>query len=205
MADVLRIAVIGPEASGKTELVKALNAAFQGQDLESVATEEFARLYFANNNLPADYALGIEEMRDVMRGQRALEDAAAEGITRARGVVWVDASTVHGPLYMGMKNKAGGIAFDLFGVDEEVMDYARKGGYDAFILCMPHEALGWQDDGMRSMPDIADRVRFSDACITFTDRFYRHAPLVPIDGATWKEREEQAVAIARLMLNVDSE
>ncbi len=205
MAEVLRIAVIGPEASGKTELVKALNAAFQGQDFQSVATEEFARIYFANNGLPADYVLGIEEMRDVMRGQRALEDEAAVSITAERGVIWVDAATVHGPLYMGMKQKDGAIAFDLFGVDEEVMDYARKGGYDAFMLCVPHEALGWQDDGMRSMSDIADRKRFSDACITFTDRYYRHSPLVPIDGATWKEREEQAIGIARLMLNVDSE
>lgn len=204
MADVLRIAVIGPEASGKTELVKALNVAFQGREFQSVATDEFARIYFANNNLPADYVLGIEEMRDVMRGQRALEDAAIAEITTERGVLWVDASTVHGPLFMGMKREAGGIAFDLFGVDEEVMDYASKGGYDAFMLCVPHEALGWQDDGMRSMPDIADRKRFSDACITFTDKFYRHAPLVPIAGVTWKEREEQAIAIARLMLNVDS-
>lgn len=200
----LKIAIIGPEASGKTELAKALNAAFQGQEFQSVMTEEFARDYFAREKLPADHALTLEQMREVMKGQRAVEDAAAEGITAERGVIWIDASAIHGPLYAGMKMKDGKLAFDLFGVDEEVMDYARKGAYDAFILCVPHESLGWQDDGMRAMPDLADRKRFSDACIAFVNRFYRHSPLVPIAGGTWGEREGQAIEIAKLMLNVDS-
>jgi nicotinamide riboside kinase len=234
MANILCIAIIGPEATGKTTLADKLYRHFQGYDFASMKTEEYARRYFEERKLPADHRLNVKEMREVMQGQRAAEDAAAAGIQSERGVIWIDAGTVHGPLYAGMKYKADNglsksikdlekptskakgeagslghspnddttLYFDLYGTDKEVMDYARKAGYDAFLLCMPHKSLGWKEDGVRSMPKLADRRRFADACGAFVERYYPHAPLVSVDAGSWKEREKQAIKIIDEWLNL---
>lgn len=188
MTQPFRIAIIGPEASGKTELAGALARHFGG-----VATEEYARRYFVERALPADYVLGLEEMRAVMEGQRAVE--------QGEGLRFIDSSCIHGPLYTGMRRDAeGGLCFDLAAIDAKIMDYARQGGYDAFILCRPHEALEWVDDGMRAMPDFADRVAFAEACAAFIANHYSDAHCIVVDEATWETRVVQAVkAIAGLV------
>lgn len=201
MPDVLRIAIIGPEASGKTELAKKLAAHFGAGGLTSIATEEFARLYFADKKLAADHVLTVDEMREVMQGQRLMESRAASRITADRGIVWIDASTINGPLYSGMKIANGELTFDLYGVDPEVMDYAAHSGYDAFVLCEPHENLPWVDDGMRAMPELAHRRKFASGCKTFAGMYYRSAPVITVDAATWEMREKQAIdALSRLLM-----
>lgn len=197
MQNILRIAIIGPEATGKTTLTQSLNRYFQDRDFVSIATEEYARKYFEQKKLPADHVLSAKQMREVMKGQREAEQKAVASIHASRGVVWIDASTVHGPLYAGMKHHTpkgetkSVLAFDLYDVDQEVMDYGRKGSYDAFILCMPHQDLGWQNDGLRSMPELADRIAFAEACAAFVERFYPYAPVIAIDAGSWQEREVQ--------------
>lgn len=186
MAKSFRIAIIGPEASGKTELTKFLAKQFSG-----LATEEYARIYFAEKKLPAQHVLSLSEMRDVMHGQRLLELAA---ITQKAETVFIDASTIHGPLYAGMRRDANGkLAFDYASVDTDVMLFATKGGYDAFIICVPHVELGWEDDGMRSMPELADRTQFAVACLAFVSEYYTEKPYMIINANTWAAREEQAV------------
>lgn len=181
MIQPFRIAIIGPEASGKTELAGVLARHFGG-----VATEEYARRYFVERALPADHILSLEEMRAVMEGQ--------QGVEQGEGLRFIDASCIHGPLYAGMRRDAWGeLYFDLAAVDAKIMDYARQGEYDAFILCWPHEALEWIDDGMRAMPVFSDRVAFAEACAAFIASHYADAPCIVVDAATWEGRAAQAV------------
>jgi nicotinamide riboside kinase len=176
-----RIAIIGPEASGKTELAKKLAAHFGG-----TATEEFARQYFTEKQLAADYVLSVDEMCEVMEGQQAIEKAA-------KGLAFIDASTINGPLYAGMVSHQGRVDFNLVAVDARIMAFAAEAKYDAFILCQPHEDLGWVDDGLRSMPNLIDRQRFASACKAFIEVYHEDAPCVIVSAPTWQEREAQAV------------
>lgn len=89
----MRIAIIGPEASGKTELAQSLALHFHG-----TATEEYARRYFAEHALPADYVLQRHEMLEVMTHQHAAE--------QGEGLRFIDASCIHGPLYAAMTRDA---------------------------------------------------------------------------------------------------
>lgn len=178
----MRIAIVGPEASGKTELAQSLALHFHGS-----ATEEYARRYFAEHALPADYALSCIEMLDVMTQQHAIE--------QGDGLRFIDASCVHGPLYSAMTQDAHGkLAFDFAEIHPKIMDYAANGGYDAFILCRPHAELAWIDDGMRAMPDLADRDAFADACSAFIGQHYADKPCIVVDAATWEARAQQAIA-----------
>lgn len=134
-------------------------------------------------------------MREVMHGQQAAE--------QGEGLRFIDASTIHGPLYAAMTcDTAGSLAFDFKAVDAEIMDYAANGGYDAFILCQPHAALGWVDDGMRAMPKLADRHAFSHSCAAFVATYYAEKPCIVIDAGTWSAREEQAIKETKLFLSV---
>lgn len=178
----MRIAIIGPEASGKTELAQSLALHFHG-----TATEEYARRYFAVHALPADYALSKEEMREVMSQQHAIE--------QGEGLCFIDASCIHGPLYAAMTRDAqDNLAFDFSSTDGKIMDYAVQGGYDAFVLCRPHRDLAWIDDGMRAMPDLAERDAFADACSAFIGQHYAGKPCIVVDAATWDARDKQAIA-----------
>lgn len=177
-----RIAIIGPEASGKTELAAVLARHFGG-----VATEEYARRYFAEHALPADHVLSRDEMQEVMHGQHMAE--------QGEGLRFIDASCIHGPLYAAMMRDASGrLAFDFAGIDPKIMDYATQGGYDAFLLCRPHAQLPWEDDGMRAMPDLADRLAFAEACHAFIRQHYPARPCIVVDAPTWESRKEQAEA-----------
>lgn len=181
MINAQRIAIIGPEAAGKTELAALLARHFGG-----TATEEYARRYFAEHNLPANHVLSTAEMQEVMRHQHLLE--------QGEGLRFIDASCIHGPLYSALTQAAdGGIAFDFTGVERKIMDYAVQGGYDAFILCQPHESLEWEDDGMRSMPELRDRERFADACLAFIGQHHPSAPVIVVDAGTWDDRQQQAI------------
>lgn len=187
MPQALRVAIIGPEASGKTELAKFLAATFGG-----AATEEYARRYFAERKLPADYALSAAEMREVMQGQRELE--------QGNGLLFIDASTIHGPLYAALTRKTGAMQFDYTAVDAEVMALAASAGYDAIIICYPHSKLGWVDDGMRSMPDLNDRAAFAHACEVFVAEHYADTTCMKVDAGSWPERELQAIENMKKLL-----
>ena len=175
-----KIAIIGPEASGKTTLARVLAKKFHGR-----ATDEYARIYFAENHLAADHVLSVEEMRELMAGQAAAEEG--------EGLIFVDASTIHGPLYASMSTIGGRLWFQLGSVDPEVMDYATKARYDAFIICRPHAALEWVDDGMRAMPDIGNRREFAEACEDFVRTHYPRARIISVDAGSWEIREAQAI------------
>lgn len=191
----MRIAIIGPEATGKTTLANRLAAHFGG-----VATEEYARDYFISRKLPADHVLSVEEMREVMQGQQAVEFEA--WTKHPDKLVFVDASTINGPLYAGLERDAkGDLAFDLLTVDEEVMEAGRSGLYDAFLLCWPHEDLPWENDGLRAMPSLRDRMRFANGCIAFASQHYLTAPLLAVDAGTWEEREWQAIQAVTALAN----
>lgn len=188
---MLRIAIIGPESSGKTELAKALESSFP----ETLATEEFARRYFDLHQLPADYALSREEMLAVMAGQLQTEQ-----MVTGKCAAWIDASTLHGPLYFTMARDGQGALTFAPNQEPEMLDYAKQAGYDAFILCWPHAELTWQDDGMRAMPALEDRVCFAKACAELVQEEFPRTPLIHVDAAGWTERLQQAKeAVKRLM------
>ncbi len=175
------IPIIGPEASGKTMLAQKLAKEFGG-----IATEEYARHYFMEKQLPADHTLSADEMCEVMEGQWQAE--------QGEGVRFIDACVIHGPLYAAMgRNAENGLSFDYTAVDPRVLDYGRKGAYDAIILCRPHVLLEWEDDGQRAMPCLIDRHAFAESCYAYIAEHYSHVPVIMVDQGSWMERELHAI------------
>lgn len=182
-----KIAIIGPEYTGKTTLANKLAKQFEG-----TATEEYARGYFEARKLSADHVLSIGEMCEVMAGQRDAE--------QGEGLCFIDASCIHGALYAAMKENAESLWFDYESVDAKVMDYATGGKYDAIILCRPHVELEWENDGLRAMPNLITRHAFAEACHAFITEHYGEKPVIVIDKGNWPEREEQAFEAVKELL-----
>lgn len=183
----MKIAIIGPEYTGKTTLANTLAKHFDG-----TATEEYARHYFKAKKLPADHVLSAAEMYEVMAGQRAAE--------QGEGLRFIDASCIHGALYAAMKENSESLWFDYASVDAKVMDYATGGKYDAIILCRPHVELEWENDGLRAMPNLITRHAFAEACHAFVTHHYGQKPVIVIDEGNWQARETQAFEAVKELL-----
>lgn len=193
METTRRVAIIGPEATGKTLLAAELARAFNG-----VATPEFAREYFTTRKLNGNHQLSRAEMEEVMQGQANVEAGASARL------VLVDASCFHGIIYSAMyRGGDGKLHFDLADVSRKVMDYAHQGRYDGFILCWPDADLPWEDDPLRGLPDLQDRMHLADACYWVRRMLFPAAFCVDVRGNNWHKRTKAAIdGLKRELANV---
>ncbi len=169
-----RIAIVGPESSGKSTLAKRLASHFGTK-----YAAEYARAYLdsVSPDITADTLLAIA------RGHRASEDALAE---QCSGLLFCDTEAITTKLYAQL--------FLEF-VPPEIEAYTAEDRYSLYLVTNATE--DWVPDPQRYQPDYAARAEFSRACILELERLGRRYVLLEGD---WKQRTAQAVAAVETLL-----
>lgn len=180
-----RIALVGPESSGKTTLT-----AFLTRHFEATFAMEYARGYLeavpAHWLTPAGDSNGFNEeaLIAILRGQRASVDAMA---LQCRGLLFSDTEAIVTACWSQV----------LLGYVPPLAErYILEQQYDLYLVTAASE--GWDPDGgQRVQPEYAERKRFEDAVVA---RLEAHRyPYVILRGS-WEEREQQAVEAVRHVL-----
>ncbi len=125
-----RVAITGPESTGKTKLALWLAAEYQ-----TLWVPEYAREYLEKNG--QDYKL--EDVEAIARGQLARENAAAKSV---RKVLFCDTDLLVTKIWCEV----------VFGVCPEwIKQQFHTHQYDLYLLCYPD--IPWEPDPLRENPD----------------------------------------------------
>ena len=181
-----RIALVGPESSGKSTLTARLAAHFGAS-----YAPEYARGYL--EMVPAHWidaagANGFDEaaLVTILRGQRASVEAVAQ--QSERGIVFSDTEAIVTACWSEIL---------LGNVPEIAEAFIREQRYDLYLVQTASEF--WVDDSsQRVQPAYAERKAFEQVCVA---RLEKHGfPYVCLSG-TWAEREAQAIDAVEAILN----
>ena len=178
MAEVRRVAVFGPESTGKTTLAAGLAANFA-----EPWAPEFVREYWDLR----DGQIGPGDLGSIALGQLANEDLAVE---RARRVAFCDTELLTCTLWNDVLFP--GHCPEWVRAEAEV----RARGFSLYLFC--DADVPFAPDPQRSFPDAAGRARarqlWRDALVS------RGLPFVEIAG-DWPAREQAArAAVERLLV-----
>ena len=132
---MLKIAIVGPESSGKTTLCQALAAHFAAPWVP-----EYAREYLEVR----DGRYAQADLLNIAAGQCAGEDRAMQ-----QGTPLVICDTDMVTIRIWSEEKFGGCDADLIALSE-------KRHYDHWLLCRPD--LPWEPDPLRENPYDRDRL-----------------------------------------------
>jgi NadR type nicotinamide-nucleotide adenylyltransferase len=131
---MIRIAITGPESTGKSDLAKAL-----AQHFNTTYAPEYARKYLEKNG--PEYA--YEDLDEICRGQIAEEQKA---LTSAKRICFFDTDML--VLKIWSKFRFGRVS----NVIEQAINVRR---YDHYLLCKPD--LPWSLDPLRESPSNEER------------------------------------------------
>jgi len=173
----LRIAVYGPESTGKTELATKLAAHFSAPLVAEYARERWDQ----------QGALGLEDMLPVAKEQWRREDAAA---AQAKRLVICDTDALTTMLWSDL----------LYGTTpDELRRGAEKRCKNYALYLLLDIDVPFATDPQRCFPDPADREKAMRVWRGALDR--RHLPYELISG-DWAAREKAAIeAVGKLMIN----
>jgi NadR type nicotinamide-nucleotide adenylyltransferase len=130
-----RVAVTGPESTGKSKLAAWLANAYQ-----TLWVPEYAREYLEKYG--PDYTLA--DVEKIARGQLERENRMAEKATR---VLFCDTDLLVTKIWCE----------EVFGACSAWIDEQfRKHRYDLYLLCSPD--IAWEPDPLRENPDDRDRL-----------------------------------------------
>lgn len=132
---MLKIAILGPESSGKTTLCEALAAHFQASRVP-----EFARAYLGPRNGRYERA----DLLPIAVGQCAAEDTAMRG---EASVVFCDTEMI--TIRIWSEEKFGAC-------DARIIRLSVERHYDHWLLCRPD--IPWEPDPLRENPLDRDRL-----------------------------------------------
>lgn len=132
---MMRIAIIGPESSGKTTLCAALSAHFGAPRVP-----EFARSYLEER----DGRYARADLLAIAEGQCAAEDIACEGFPT---LLFCDTDMI--TLRIWSEEKFGAC-------DPRIITLSEQRHYDRWLLCRPD--LPWEPDPLRENPHDRDRL-----------------------------------------------
>lgn len=173
---VRRVAVIGPESSGKSTLAKHLAAKH-----ETKYAAEYARAYLDATHLE----ITPEAILAISRGHRASEDALAEQCRS--GLLFCDTeaftTTLWSRYFLGV-------------VPPEVERHAVEDRYALYLVTAATDE--WTADPQRFTPNFAERAEFSRQCVRELERLGRR--FVVLSG-TWEQRNDQAAAAIEALLS----
>ena len=169
-----RIAVIGPESSGKSTLTQFLAAHFGTK-----YAAEYARSYLD----AVSPEITAEALETIARGHRASEDALAE---QCSGLLFCDTEAITTRLYAQLF---------LHFVPPEIEQYAAEDRYALYLVTAATE--DWVPDPQRYQPEHAARAAFSRACVLELERLGRR--YVVLEG-NWEQRTAQAVAAVETLV-----
>jgi NadR type nicotinamide-nucleotide adenylyltransferase len=132
---MLKIAIVGPESSGKTTLCEALATHYRVPWVP-----EFAREYLADR----DGRYAQHDLLNIAHGQCAAEDASA---VHAPKLLVCDTDMI--TIRIWSEEKYGAC-------DRAIMDLAENRHYDHWLLCRPD--FPWEPDPLRENPHDRDRL-----------------------------------------------
>lgn len=133
-----KIAIVGPESSGKSTLARDLGAR------QSVVVEEFARTYLS------DIGPAYEEsdLLTIAVAQARAEDAA-QGFTEQHGLSLLVCDTDLLTIRIWSEEKYGRC-------DPWIHEQSEQRHYDLWLLCAPD--IPWEPDPLREHPHDRDRL-----------------------------------------------
>ncbi len=131
--DIVKIAVLGPESTGKSTLAEQLAAHF-----ETVWVKEFAREYLEKRNGEYEEA----DLLAIAKGQIAAEN---EMVKSATDMLFCDTELITIKIWSEYKYSA---------CDPWIAKQIQNRKYDLYLLCYPD--IPWKSDPLRENPD--DRV-----------------------------------------------
>jgi NadR type nicotinamide-nucleotide adenylyltransferase len=172
-----RIAIVGPESSGKSTLARHLASRFS-----TCYVPEYGRSYLD----AVGFNLDEDAIVTIARGHRASEDALAR---QANRVLISDTECLITKMWSA----------ELIGsVPDIVEEMVRESRYDLYLVSTATEA--WVADAQRVQPEIAARRGFEMQCVDSLAEMGRKYLILAGD---WRQREEQAfAAISNLILDV---
>lgn len=130
-----RVAITGPECTGKTTLAKQLAGHYH-----TAWVPEFAREYLGDLGRPYRY----EDIELIARGQIALEDKIRPD---AEDILFSDTCLLVCKVW----------SFDKFGRCEDWIErHIAEKPYDLYLL--PHPNIAWESDGLREDGDRRDSL-----------------------------------------------
>lgn len=133
----MRIAITGPESTGKSDLAEALCLSIPG----SLVVPEVARSYLESK--PAGYRYTLDDVLAIAAQQHAMLRAAAAH----PGIALCDSDYI--VLHIWMR--------EVFGVSETpVATWMREEQFDLTLLCAPD--IPWEADPLRENPHDRDRL-----------------------------------------------
>jgi nicotinamide riboside kinase len=133
----MRIAITGPESTGKSDLAEALGLSIPG----SLVVPEAARSYL--ESLPSGYRYALNDVLAIASQQHAMLKAAAAH----PGIALCDSDYI--VLYIWIR--------EVFGVsDTPVASWMREEQFGLTLLCAPD--IPWQADPLRENPHDRDRL-----------------------------------------------
>ena len=170
MSEPLRIAVYGPESTGKTRLAEKLAAHFGAPLVAEYARERWDQ----------QGALGLEDMLPIAREQWRREDEAAAG---AASMIICDTDALTTMLWSDL----------LYGTcPDELRRGAEKRCKNYALYLLLDIDVPFAPDPQRCFPDPADREKCRRIWRGALER--RQLPFVDIRG-NWAAREAAAIAV----------
>jgi len=131
---MMKVAITGPESTGKSELAKEL-----AEYYKTVFAPEYAREYLAQSG--GKY--GFEDLDQICRGQIENEEVA---LTNARGICFFDTEMIVFKIWSEFR----------FGkVSAFIEECLKSRVYDHYLLCAPD--LPWSPDPFRESPSREER------------------------------------------------
>jgi nicotinamide mononucleotide transporter len=174
-ARIRRVAIFGPESTGKTQLAEKLAAHF-GEPW----VPEYARQYWDEHG-----SIELKDIPAIAQQQAAMEDAAAK---QAKRVVFCDTEALTTVLWSDLLYR---------GCPPEVRIIAERRArrYDLYLLT--NTDVPFAPDPQRIFTDEPGRTR----CMTLWREalVFRMRPFVEIRGS-WDEREKRAIAAVEKLL-----
>lgn len=177
--NIIKVAVIGPESTGKTKLCEIL-----AQHFNAAHTKEFARTFLETRN----NVYVKEDLLEMAKGQIALEQIALKKIQENNKHATdgpLEPSIVFCDTDLNVIRIWSEIVFNT--CDNKILSLICENDYDLYLLCKPD--IAWVYDAQREHPEpkMRDRIyhHYRDMLI------FQNKPWMEIFG-NYKDRMENA-------------
>jgi len=132
---ILKIAITGPESTGKSQLAEEL-----AEHYKTVFVPEYARGYIDRLDRPYNR----EDILEIARGQIREEE---RGIKRATRLLFCDTELIVTKIWSEVK----------YGIcDSWILEKIEENKYDLFLLC--NIDLSWEEDPQREHPHMREKL-----------------------------------------------
>ncbi len=133
MGELIKVAIVGPESSGKTFLAEKLSLHFQ-----CICVPEYAREYLAHLNRPYTE----EDVEKIAKGQMLWEDSA---VKRSKSLLVCDTNLLVIKIWMEHKYRS---------VPKWIDEEISKRKYHLHLLTVPD--IPYEDDPLRENPELGE-------------------------------------------------